>query len=175
MKDLVPRLIEGMHDTAFKHKLLETLQSVNLTVETYIEFVQRLELIKKRITNNRTKKKRTAQTNTKFHANTVASGMLGEKTIVQPSVRHSSFVNEKITPRRCADTKKFEELKDTLMDRRGAEIFTLSTPTKTREKVKINGSDITLIPVNFWQNLGKLRLKKSTLQLKQFDGTIIKH
>ena len=67
------------------------------------------------------------------------------------------------------------------MDRRGAEIFTLNTPRKTREKVKINGkyfhrqvdsvSDITLIPVNFWQDLGE---KKSTLQLKQFDGTIIK-
>ena len=28
------RLIEGMHDSAFKQKLLETLQSVNLTVET---------------------------------------------------------------------------------------------------------------------------------------------
>ena len=36
------------------------------------------------------------------------------------------------------------------------------------------GSDITLIPVNFWQDLGKLRLKKSALQLKQFNGTIIK-
>ena len=32
-------LIEGMHDPAFKHKLLEMLQSVNLTVETYIEFM----------------------------------------------------------------------------------------------------------------------------------------
>ena len=40
------RLIEGMHDPAFNHKLLETLQSVNLTVETCIEFVQQLELIK---------------------------------------------------------------------------------------------------------------------------------
>ena len=40
------RLIEAMHDPAFKHKLLETLQSVNLTVEIWIEFVLRLELIK---------------------------------------------------------------------------------------------------------------------------------
>ena len=37
------RLIEGMHDPAFKHKLFETLQSVNLTVETRIKFVQQLE------------------------------------------------------------------------------------------------------------------------------------
>ena len=36
------------------------------------------------------------------------------------------------------------------------------------------GTDITLIPVSFWQNLGKLSLKKSALQLKQFDDTIIK-
>ena len=33
------RLIQGTHDPALKHKLLETLQSVDLTVETYIEFV----------------------------------------------------------------------------------------------------------------------------------------
>ena len=38
------RLIEGMPDPAFKHKLLEILQSVNLTC---IEFMQQLELIKK--------------------------------------------------------------------------------------------------------------------------------
>ena len=84
----------------------------------------------------------------------------------------------------CRYKKKVEEVKDTQVDRGGAEIFTLNTPTKTREKVKINGkyfhmqvdtgSDIKLIPVNFWQDLGKPRLKKSTLQLKQFDGTIIK-
>ena len=42
------RLIEDMHDLAFKHTSLETLQSVNLTVETCIEFLQQLELIKKK-------------------------------------------------------------------------------------------------------------------------------
>ena len=41
------RLIEDMHDPAFKQKLSEMLQSVNFTVETCIEFVQQLELIKK--------------------------------------------------------------------------------------------------------------------------------
>ena len=71
--------------------------------------------------------------------------------------------------------KQNEELKNTQVDRGGAEIFTLNPPTKTREKVRINGkyfhmqvdtsSDITLI---------KPRLKKSALQLKQFAGTIIK-
>ena len=30
------RLIEGMHDLAFKHRLLETFQSVNLTVERWM-------------------------------------------------------------------------------------------------------------------------------------------
>ena len=80
--------------------------------------------------------------------------------------------------------QKVEEVKDTQVDRGGAEIFMLNMPTKTREKVKINGkyfhmkvdtgSDIILIPVNFWQDLGKPKLKKSILQLKQFNGTIIK-
>ncbi len=45
---------------------------------------------------------------------------------------------KKIKPRRWADTKKVEELKDTEVDRGGVEIFTLNTPTKTREKVNIN-------------------------------------
>ena len=63
-------------------------------------------------------------------------------------------------------------------------MFTINTPTKTGEKVKINGkhfhmqvdtgSGIALIPLNFCQDLGKPRLKKSALQIKQFDGTIIK-
>ena len=67
------------------------------------------------------------------------------------------------------------------MDREEAEIFTLTILTKTREKIKINGKyfrtqedtgyDITIIPVNFWQDLEKQRLKKSTLLLKQFDDT----
>ena len=83
----------------------------------------------------------------------------------------------------CRYKKDVEELKETQVDRGGAEIFMLNTPTKTREKVKINwkyfymqediGSDVTLIPVNFRQDLGKLRLTMSPLQLKQFDGTII--
>ena len=99
--------------------------------------------------------------------------------------RHAPFAKEKITSQSFVDTKKkLEELIDMQVDRGGTEIFMLNTPTKTREKVKINGkyfhmqvntgSDIILIPVNFWQDLGKLKLKKSALQLKQFNGTIIK-
>ena len=38
------RLIDGMHNPAFKHKLLELLQSVNFSRN--IEFMQQLELIK---------------------------------------------------------------------------------------------------------------------------------
>ena len=37
------RLMENTHDPALKLKLFETLQSVKLTVETCIEFVQQLE------------------------------------------------------------------------------------------------------------------------------------
>ena len=36
------RLIEALYDPVFKYKLLETLQSINLTVETCIELVQQL-------------------------------------------------------------------------------------------------------------------------------------
>ena len=54
--------------------------------------------------------------------------------------------------------KNVEEVKDTKVDRGGAKIFKLNTPTKIREKVKINGkyfhmqvdtgSDKTLFTVN---------------------------
>ena len=76
------------------------------------------------------KEKHTAQTNTKFYANTVANGMSGKKIIAQPSIRHALFAKEKITLWRTADTKKCEELKDTQVDKRGAGIFTLNTPKK---------------------------------------------
>ena len=66
---IILRLIEGMHDPAFKPKLLETLLSVNLTVETCIEFVQQLKLIKKY--NQQPNEEEVYSTNTKFYANTV--------------------------------------------------------------------------------------------------------
>ena len=57
--------------------------------------------------------------------------------------------------------QKKVEVKDTQVDIGGDEIFMLNTPTKTREKVNINGkyfhmhvdtgSDITLTPVSFWK------------------------
>ena len=87
---IILRFIEGMHDLAFKHKLLETLQSVNLIVETCTEFFQQLELIKC-ITNYQTKEKCTAEINTKFYANTEANSMSRKKNIVQPSVRYAPF------------------------------------------------------------------------------------
>ena len=36
------------------------------------------------------------------------------------------------------------------------------------------GSEVTLIPRNFWERTGKLTLQKSSLQLRQFDGSVIK-
>ena len=52
------------------------------------------------------------------------------------------------------------------------------------KKVKINnfdldmqmdtGSEVTLIPRNFWKRTGKLTLQKGSLQLRQFDGSVIK-
>ena len=78
------RLIEGTHDPALKHKLLEMLQSVNLTEETCIEFVQQLELIKKDYIQQPNEGE-AYSTNTKFYANTVAYGMTEEKLIAQPS------------------------------------------------------------------------------------------
>ena len=38
-ESIMLHLIEGMHDPVLKYKLLETLQRVNLTVETCIELV----------------------------------------------------------------------------------------------------------------------------------------
>ena len=99
------RLIEGMHDPAFKRKLLETLQRVNLTVETCIEIVQQLELIKKY--NQQPNEGEACSTN-KYEILFKYCGEqhVREKIIVQPSGRHSLFAKEKIMHRRCADTKK---------------------------------------------------------------------
>ena len=111
--------------------------------------------------------------------------MFRKKIITQPSVRHALFAKEKNHALKvCKYKKMLRNFKTRKWIEEGVEIFMLNTPTKTRERVKINGkyfhmqvdtgSDITLIPANFWQDLGKLELKKSTLQLKQFDGIMIK-
>ena len=36
------------------------------------------------------------------------------------------------------------------------------------------GSEVTLIPKNFWERIGKPTLRKSSLLLRQFDGLVIK-
>ena len=36
------------------------------------------------------------------------------------------------------------------------------------------GSDVTLISKNFWEQMGKPKLKSSSVPLKQFDGSMIK-
>ena len=36
------------------------------------------------------------------------------------------------------------------------------------------GSEVMLIPRNFWERIGKLTLQKSKLLLHQFDGSVIK-
>ena len=97
------RLIEGMHNLAFKYDLLETLQSVNLTVETCIEFVLQLESIKKKYNQQ---PNREAYSTNKYDIQYCGERHVREKIIAQPSVRHAPFANEKITPRRCAVTKK---------------------------------------------------------------------
>ena len=55
---IILRLIEGIHNPAFKHQFLETLQSVNLTIETYRVREATGINEKKSITNNRTREKR---------------------------------------------------------------------------------------------------------------------
>ena len=106
---VMQRLTEGMHDPAFKHKLLETLKSVNLTIET---FVQQLELIKKG--NQQPNEREAYGTNMKFYANTVVNSMSEGKIIAQPLVRYAPFAKEKKSYLKvCRYKKKVEELNDT--------------------------------------------------------------
>ena len=124
---IMRHLIEGMHDPAIKHKLSEMLQSVSLTVETCIELVQQLELIKKY--NQQPNEGEAYSTNKyKILCKYCGEQHVREKIIAQTLVRHALFAIEKITLWRCADTKKVDELKDTQVDRRGAKIFMLYIP-----------------------------------------------
>lgn len=60
------------------------------------------------------------------------------------------------------------------------EVFEIKAQDKSREMVKLNrvtllmqvdtGSDVTLIPRNFWERMGRPKLKKSNLQFKKFDA-----
>ena len=123
LKDLTPmkwpqnnelillRLIEGMHHLAFKYKLLETLQSINLTVETCIKFMQQLELIIKVFA--------TIKLRGRVHHKQIRNSMqipwwtaCQVKMVAQPSIRHAPFAKEiKSRPEGVQIQKKSRNLK----------------------------------------------------------------
>ena len=82
----------------------------------------------------------------------------------------------------CKYKRRKEKIEGTDPPTENAEIYAIYTPTKTRKN--LNGrfyhmqddpwSDVTLMPRRFWEKMGKPKLKKSNLQLKQFDRTVIK-
>ena len=84
----------------------------------------------------------------------------------------------------CYYKRRIERVEDTDPPTKKAKIYSINTPNKTREKIKLNGiffhmqvvtgSDITLILGNFWKKIGEPKLRKNNLQLKQLDGTAIK-
>ena len=79
----------------------------------------------------------------------------------------------------CNYKKRIEREEGTDPPTENAEICTIKTPIKNREEIKLNdlsfhmkvdtGSNVTLIRRNFVEKMRKQRLRKSYLQLKQFD------
>ena len=84
----------------------------------------------------------------------------------------------------CIYKRRIEIVDGTDSPKENAKMYAINTPTKTREKVKMNGlffhmqvdrrSYVTLIPRNFWEKMCQPKLRKSNLLLKQFDGIVIK-
>ena len=153
---IVLHLIEGMHDPTFKHKLLEMLQSVNLTVERACVATGINKKYNQQLNEGEVYSKNKYEILCKY----CSERHVREKNNCPAFGKTCSICKRKIhAPKVCRYKKNVEELKDTQVDRGGAENFTLNTPTKTREKVKINGkyfhmqvdtdTDITLIQVNF--------------------------
>ena len=84
----------------------------------------------------------------------------------------------------CRYRKIIKGVKKTKPFTENIEVYSKKKHAKSRETVKLNvikfpmqvdtGRDVTLVPRNFWEKMGKPKLRKCNLNLKQFDGSVIK-
>ena len=177
------RLIEGLYDKSHKHKIMERLQISNLNLEASIEFAQQLELIEEfnqpkgyKETYSTTKDRIKCRYCDKEHERDKNKCPALGKTCFKCKKRdHFQVV--------CRYKREIECIESNDSPTEKAEVFEINTRIKTKDTIKLNGislpmqvdtgSEVTLIPKNFWERIGKPKLKKTSLKLKQFDGTII--
>ena len=186
------RFIEGLHEEGQKDKILERLQSSDMGLEHCIEFVQQLELI----SNFKKEEKEEAMV---FQMKETAEKdeRIQKKKQTKNSVRckYCNFIHN--TDRKlncpafgktcfvCNRLNHFSsvcEFKQKQVDS-VEDIFQIRTNKKKRLTVTLNniqfpmqpdtGSDVTIIPKNFWKKLGYPKLRKSCVKLRQFDGSCI--
>ncbi|XP_047135337.1 uncharacterized protein LOC124812559 [Hydra vulgaris] len=84
----------------------------------------------------------------------------------------------------CTANIKYEKIVEEV-ENDDASVYSINmNDTNSEISVKINdynikmqvdtGSQVTIIPKNFWELMSKLKLQKCYLRLKQFDGTVMK-
>nr|XP_047140200.1 uncharacterized protein K02A2.6-like [Hydra vulgaris] len=84
----------------------------------------------------------------------------------------------------CKANTKYEKIVEEI-ENDDASVYSINmNDTNSEIGVKINdynmkmqvdtGSQVTIIPINFWELMSKPKLQKCYLRLKQFDGTVIK-
>jgi len=182
-------LIDGLREPEQRIKTLEFLQSGNPKVGACIDFVRQLELIKRfsqtcipsdngssDIVVSHVDKNKAKTQKCKFCGYTHPSGKCpafgktcsscGKKNHFQSVCRSSS---KKVDQVETEDTASVFALQAN----NSSSLTTVKLDDQEVAMQVDTGSQVTLIPRNIWQDLGRPVLKKCGLSLKQFDGSKI--
>lgn len=182
-------LIDGLCHTDQRIKTLEFLQSGSPKLAPSVDFVRQLEMIEgfSKLTPNTSEapslnvahvdKNKVSKVNCKFcgYQHPVGKCPAYGKTCSKCG-KHNHF--QKVCK---SSSKRVQEVET----EETASVFAVESGTSSSVvPIKIlnlsvnmqidTGSEVTIIPRNFWEEMGKPKLRKSLVKLKQFDGSTIK-
>ena len=184
------RFIEGLHEQNQKDKILERLQSNHMVLEQCIEFVQQLELISefkkeeneeamvfsmKKTVRMDEQAQKEKQKSVKCKYCNFKHKM--DRKVYCPAFEKICFECERpnhfssVCPMKQKPINSVEDIYHTRTDKKQRMTVTLNK--KQFYMQPDTGSDVTIIPKNFWVKLGYPKLRKAFVKLRQFDGSRI--
>ena len=186
------RLIDGLENADHRTKALEHLQTENPKLSSCVNFIQQLEMISK---FNRST---SIQTHENEHSPSV---MNVDKNQIRQKCKYCGFKHESgkcpaygKTCNACKQKNHFQSVcrskskRVQKIDQESSDESNVYAVTSKKSanvtEIKIDnipfqmqldtGSQVTIIPVNFWKKLGSPRVRKCNAKLRQFDGSEIK-
>jgi len=185
-------LIDGLSHSEQRIKTLEFLQAGNPKLGACVDFIRQLELIgkfsqtnlttdrgegmneqsvshvdKNKFKNLKCKFCGYSHTTGKCPAFGKTCGNCGKKNHFQAVCRSATKKVDEVEKEETASVFTVKTLK-------GSSLTTVKLHKHDFQMQVDTGSEVTLIPRNFWNTMGQPRLKRCDLKLKQFDGSNIK-